>query len=217
MTIVVLATPGPVAQHVCAERVAARGRGDPLLRARALQLPDDVVVRSVDVAGELQILAFHAAPARRRARAPRDENGRVRRGSAGLLRAAARGQALDGRDVERDLDLVADEDAAGLERGVPGQAVVLARDLERGLEAGARVAERVGRGAGELGGELDVAGHAVDGEVADDDVVVAVRADARRGEGPDRLLLGVPEVGALEVPVAVLVAGVDRRRVERRR
>ena len=61
VSMVVLATPGPPAQHV-AERVVSAGVREILSFAPvALQLPDDVVVRSVDVAGELQILAFHAA------------------------------------------------------------------------------------------------------------------------------------------------------------
>ncbi|MFE5308786.1 redox-sensing transcriptional repressor Rex [Isoptericola sp. NPDC056605] len=61
VSMVVLATPGPVAQAI-AERIVACGVREILSFAPvALQLPDDVVVRSVDVAGELQILAFHAA------------------------------------------------------------------------------------------------------------------------------------------------------------
>jgi hypothetical protein len=35
---------------------------------------------------------------------------------------------LDGRDLELQGDLVANQDAAGLQRGVPGDAVVLAVD-----------------------------------------------------------------------------------------
>jgi redox-sensing transcriptional repressor len=61
VSMVVLATPATVAQDV-AERVVACGVREILSFAPvALHLPDDVVVRSVDVAGELQILAFHAA------------------------------------------------------------------------------------------------------------------------------------------------------------
>lgn len=61
VSMVVLATPGPPAQEI-AERVVAAGVREILSFAPvALHLPDDVVVRSVDVAGELQILAFHAA------------------------------------------------------------------------------------------------------------------------------------------------------------
>lgn len=60
VTIVVLATPAHVAQDV-AERVVEAGVREILNFApRALQLPDDVIVRSVDVGSELQILAFHA-------------------------------------------------------------------------------------------------------------------------------------------------------------
>ncbi|QAY64315.1 redox-sensing transcriptional repressor Rex [Xylanimonas allomyrinae] len=61
VTMVVLATPAHAAQAV-AERVTASGVREILsFSPVALQVPDDVVVRSVDVAGELQILAFHAA------------------------------------------------------------------------------------------------------------------------------------------------------------
>lgn len=61
VTMVVLATPGPVAQGI-ADRVVDAGVREILSFAPvALQVPDDVVVRSVDVGGELQILAFHAA------------------------------------------------------------------------------------------------------------------------------------------------------------
>ena len=49
----------------------------------------------------------------------------------------------DRGDVELELDLVGDEDAAGLERGVPGEAPVLAVDGGLALEADADVAERV--------------------------------------------------------------------------
>jgi redox-sensing transcriptional repressor len=61
VTMVILATPGAAAQPV-AERVVAAGVREILsFSPVALQLPDDAVVRTVDVAGELQILAFHAA------------------------------------------------------------------------------------------------------------------------------------------------------------
>ena len=61
VTMAVLATPGPAAQPVAARLVAAGVREILSFAPVALQLPDDAVVRSVDVAGELQILAFHAA------------------------------------------------------------------------------------------------------------------------------------------------------------
>src|SRR4051812_21643166 len=50
---------------------------------------------------------------------------------------------LDGRDLQHKLDLVADEEAAGLEGGVPHQAPVLAVQRRGPLEPGPGVAERV--------------------------------------------------------------------------
>ncbi|MBO0608807.1 redox-sensing transcriptional repressor Rex [Myceligenerans salitolerans] len=61
VSMVVLATPGGVAQGVAEQVVAAGVREILNFAPTALQVPDDVVVRSVDVGGELQILAFHAA------------------------------------------------------------------------------------------------------------------------------------------------------------
>lgn len=63
-TLAVLATPASVAQDVCDRLVAAGVTGILTFVPRVLQVPDDVEVRSVDLATELQILAFHA---RRRA------------------------------------------------------------------------------------------------------------------------------------------------------
>src|SRR5437660_914786 len=56
---------------------------------------------------------------------------------------AGRSGVLDRGDLELEDDLVADQDAAGLQRGVPGDAVVLAADGDRAVEADALVAERV--------------------------------------------------------------------------
>jgi redox-sensing transcriptional repressor len=58
-TIAVLATPAEVAQELCDRLVAAGVRGILTFAARVLQVPDGVDVRSVDLATELQILAFH--------------------------------------------------------------------------------------------------------------------------------------------------------------
>lgn len=60
ITIVVLATPANQAQEIT-DRVVGAGVKEILNFApRALQVPEDVVVRGVDVGSELQILAFHA-------------------------------------------------------------------------------------------------------------------------------------------------------------
>lgn len=57
--IAVLATPADVAQDVCDRLVAAGVTAVLTFVPRVLQVPDGVDVRSVDLARELQILAFH--------------------------------------------------------------------------------------------------------------------------------------------------------------
>lgn len=58
-TVAVLATPSSVAQEVCDRLVAAGVRSVLSFAARVVQVPAGVDVRSVDLARELQILAFH--------------------------------------------------------------------------------------------------------------------------------------------------------------
>lgn len=58
-TVAVLATPAAVAQEVADRLVAAGVRSILTFAASVLRVPDDVDVRSVDLARELQILAFH--------------------------------------------------------------------------------------------------------------------------------------------------------------
>ena len=58
-TIAVLTTPAAVAQRVCDELVAAGVVGILTFAPGALRVPPHVDVRAVDVASELQILAFH--------------------------------------------------------------------------------------------------------------------------------------------------------------
>lgn len=55
----VLATPSEVAQDLCDRLVAAGVTGLLSFVPRVLQVPDGVDVRTVDLASELQILAFH--------------------------------------------------------------------------------------------------------------------------------------------------------------
>src|SRR6202012_5077902 len=54
-----------------------------------------------------------------------------------------RSGVLDQGELELEGDLVADQDAAGLQGRVPGDAVVLAVDGDRAPEADPQVAERV--------------------------------------------------------------------------
>src|SRR5689334_12163244 len=96
---------------------------------------------------------------------------RVPRGSGGL----------DRRDVELEDDLLADEDATGLERGVPLDAPVTTVDGRAALEAGAQVAERVACGAGVLPGDRHRLGDILEGEVPGHLEVVAL-LDHLRGD-----------------------------------
>ncbi len=58
-TIGIIATPAPAAQDVCDTLVEAGVVGILTFAPRALRVPAHVDVRAVDVASELQILAFH--------------------------------------------------------------------------------------------------------------------------------------------------------------
>src|SRR5690606_31629061 len=100
---------------------------------------------------------------------------RPRRCSAGVA---------DRRDVEGQGDLLADQHAAGLERGVPGDAPVLAVDDDLAGDADALVAERVGRRALELEVDGDGLRGALDGQVAGDpEGLVVDRGDLGGHEG----------------------------------
>ncbi|ROS31598.1 redox-sensing transcriptional repressor Rex [Cellulomonas sp. PhB150] len=61
VSIGVIATPAAGAQDVCDALVEAGVAGILTFAPRALRVPDHVDVRAVDVASELQILAFHDA------------------------------------------------------------------------------------------------------------------------------------------------------------
>jgi redox-sensing transcriptional repressor len=61
ITIGMIATPGPAAQGVCDLLVQAGVRCILNFAPVVLQVPDEVEVRKVDLAVELQILAFHVA------------------------------------------------------------------------------------------------------------------------------------------------------------
>jgi redox-sensing transcriptional repressor len=61
ITIGMIATPGPAAQAVCDQLVSAGVQCILTFAPVVLQVPADVEVRRVDLAVELQILAFHVA------------------------------------------------------------------------------------------------------------------------------------------------------------
>src|SRR6478735_11494085 len=94
-------------------------------------------------------------------------------GEGGGLVAAVEGSGLLGElDVDDELDLLGDQDAALFEVGVPGQAPVGAVELAGGLEGGLVVAPGVGGDAVELDVEGDRLGDALDGQVAGEGVAV---------------------------------------------
>ena len=87
------------------------------------------------------------APARSSAAVPASAGPRMRHPPARDVGSVLLQRALQ---VERDRDVLADEHAAGLEGGVPGEAEVLAVDDRLGGRAGLVVAPRVGAEAAEL-------------------------------------------------------------------
>src|SRR5437870_3270565 len=101
---------------------------------------------------------------------------------------------LDRLDLDGQLDLVADDHAAGLQREVPGEPEVLAIDRRSRREAGAQLSPHVLLAAGVVDLENDLAGRAADGEVARDAQAARARLlDALAGEGHVREVLGVEE------------------------
>src|SRR3954447_13419718 len=118
--------------------------------------------------------------------------------------------ALDSGNVELELDLLADEDAALVERDLEGKAPVATVDGRLALEADAEAAPGVDRGAVELPVDRHRVGLAVDGEVTDQGVdVVFDLLHLGADEGDLRVVGDVEEVRGLEVRVTVGVAGVD--------
>src|SRR5882757_3949583 len=131
-------------------------------------------------------------------------------GCRGWSATAPPGSAADGGDVELQADLLRDQHATGLQGGVEVHAPVLAVDGGLALEACPLVAVGVGGHAGVLEVHGHRVGDALDGEVAGEPVVLRVHAlNVRRDEADLRVSGGVEEVVGAQVPVALLVAGVD--------
>lgn len=84
VTIGMIATPGQAAQAVCDQLVSAGVRCILNFAPVVLQVPAEVEVRKVDLAVELQILAFHVARRTMEATGPTDTNGHTLNGSGGL-------------------------------------------------------------------------------------------------------------------------------------
>src|SRR3954452_20561445 len=113
-------------------------------------------------------------------------------------------------ELDRQLDVVGEREAALGQRGVPVQAVLGAVDRGLEREAELRVAEGVLRRAADRAGAGDGVRVALDREVALDGHVVAVADDLERLELDLRVGLGVEELGRLQVRGQVLVLDDDR-------
>src|SRR5438105_14806970 len=100
----------------------------------------------------------------------------------------------NGLDSQFDAGRLADEESAGFESNVPGQAEVLAVDLGGRAEADALIAHGGGAATIEVDLEGDGLAGAVHGEIADDlPGVIAQGLHADRREGDRRVVLDVEE------------------------
>src|SRR5690606_36081569 len=97
---------------------------------------------------------------------------------------AGGGLLLDCLDFERDLDLVADQNATALEGRIPGDAKILAVDLSRGAEAAHGLAPRVVDGPVVTGVECNLPRDTGHGQVpVDGEGVLALRLDPGADKG----------------------------------
>src|SRR5262249_41885677 len=115
-------------------------------------------------------------------------------------------------DLDEDPDLVPEEEAAALERLLPGEPEVLSVDRAAGPQADTVVPPRVALGPLDHRLQLDLAGRIPDREVAEDaEPRSAERLDPRRLEPDLGVALGVEEVRRAQVRVAVGLPRVDAR------
>src|SRR5690606_14670284 len=131
--------------------------------------------------------------------------------------SARRLRRLDLRrlDLERDLDLVAHEHAAGLQRRVPGQAEIPTVDDRLRREGRLFVPPRILAPALVRGLEHDFLRHPANGQVADHaELPVALRLHPTAPEGDLRVVLHIEKVRGTEMIVPLLLAGVDARHAD---
>src|SRR5580700_9576568 len=107
--------------------------------------------------------------------------------------------------VERDGDLVTDENSTCFQRGVPVQAEVFTVNLSCSRQADASISPRIlGRRSRSLNGEDNITSDAVNGKVARHRVfAIANSAYARGFQRELRKLLDVEEVGAHEMCITL--------------
>src|ERR1700730_3525498 len=126
------------------------------------------------------------------------------------------GRRRDGLEVDLELDIVTEQEAAGLESLVPGQVVVLSVQLGLGGEAHAAVAPWVLALATEAGVKRDLLAFAADGHITDHlEVRRGLTLDSLALEGDGRIFLDIKvPIGAAEVVIAHLNPSIDGRRIE---
>src|SRR5690606_15143916 len=147
----------------------------------------------------------------------RSETKKERPPVGGLSQAVGvRSVLLDGSDLELEGHLLGHEHATRFESGVPAHVPVLAIDRGGAFESHPGVAPRVDGGTQILDIELNGLGDTSNGQVTLDPVdgFVVRRLDRSRDELDRRVLLHGEEIVAAEVVVPILVAGVDRGRLD---
>jgi hypothetical protein len=120
-------------------------------------------------------------------------------------------------DIESDRNLVTNQNSAGLEGSIPGQAKVFSVDLcGRGDRNPGVTPWILGRWRWPFDRKADLAGNATDGQVAFDfQLSIPDDADALGFEMQGWKLLHIKEIGTLQVRIALFIAGVYRRRLDR--
>src|SRR5437868_5021238 len=132
--------------------------------------------------------------------------------------AGTRSLGLHELNIQRDSHVVADENATGLECRVPCQAEVFAVDLRRCRDCNASIAPGILRGSRwPFNCKRYLAGNTANGQVAVDlQFSFTDNFDVAGFERQAGKLLDVQEVGALEVRVALRLAGFNRGSFNRR-
>ena len=120
-----------------------------------------------------------------------------------------------GFDLQHDLNLLAQCDAATGDRTVVADPEVGAVDLGGCREAGLGPALRVCAELGCLQGQGERLGDATDGQVAIQEELAAGLSEPGRDEAQSGVVLGVEEVRGTDVVVPRRVAGVDRGGLDR--
>src|ERR671918_1127664 len=119
------------------------------------------------------------------------------------------GFAFGKLEVDLELDLLAHQDAAGVERHIPVEAPVAAIDRARQRATDFAVAGGIDAVAAVLVVELDLVGDALDREIGDDLVAISLLSDLLGLEDYRGVVLDIEEIRAPEVLVAIDAAGVD--------